>query len=94
MSLIDESGAFSPETLVADTSVAELESRVRRDLNLSSYPDQPWVPERPGILNVAIVGGGQSGLATAFGLAQEKIGHVRIFDRSESGLDRKHTAAR
>jgi FAD-NAD(P)-binding len=93
MSLIDESWAASedggPDAVRSSTnaSLADLETRVRRDLNLSNYPDQPWVPERPGILNVAIIGGGQSGLATAFGLARENIGNVRIFDRSENGFE-------
>jgi cation diffusion facilitator CzcD-associated flavoprotein CzcO len=39
------------------------------------------------VLDVLIVGGGQSGLGTAFGLKLERITNVRIIDRSPRGLE-------
>ena len=72
-------------------SVARLSDRVRRELTYLSYPSREWtVPRyRDGarVLDVLIVGGGQGGLATAFGLKLERITNVRIVDRSPRGLE-------
>ena len=72
-------------------SVTQLSDRVRRELTYLSYPPREWtVPRsRDGVpvLDVLIVGGGQSGLATAFGLKLERITNVRIIDRSPRGLE-------
>jgi len=56
-----------------------------------------WVPNRPGIdHNVAILGGGQSGIALSFALRRAGIGKVTAFDAAP---DERHagiwlTAAR
>lgn len=67
-----------------------LDDRVRRDLDLVDYPSRRWVPTRTlngePVLDVAIVGGGQGGLATAFGLKREKIDNIAVFDRNGDGL--------
>ncbi len=71
-------------------ALRDLEARVRRDLSLIDYPSRAWVPPRTQagepVLDVAIVGGGQGGLATAFGLKREKIDAIAVFDRNEDGL--------
>jgi FAD-dependent urate hydroxylase len=72
-------------------TVARLSDRVRRDLAYLSYPSREWtVPhyrdDRP-VLDVLIVGGGQAGLATAFGLKLERVNNVRIVDRNPRGLE-------
>ncbi len=71
--------------------LATLEATVRRDLDLLAYPVHPWVPRRrprdETVLDVAIVGGGQGGLATAFGLMRERITNVRVFDRNPAGRE-------
>ena len=72
-------------SVMANTLTA-LEAEVRRQLELLDYPKRPWVPERTdGALDVAIIGAGQTGLATAFGLRREKVGNVAVFDRAEPG---------
>jgi cation diffusion facilitator CzcD-associated flavoprotein CzcO len=64
-----------------------LARRVRRDLEVLGYPRRPWVaPRRTAagapILDVVIVGGGQSGLATAFGLLRERVGNILVVDQN------------
>src|SRR5262245_41309618 len=72
-------------------SVTRLSGRVRRELTYLSYPPPEWtVPRfRDGlpVLDVLIVGGGQSGLGTAFGLKLERITNIRVVDRSPRGLE-------
>jgi cation diffusion facilitator CzcD-associated flavoprotein CzcO len=66
--------------------LAQLEQEVRRQLALLDYPRGPWVPSRgEGVLDVAIIGAGQTGLATAFGLRRETVERVAIFDRAAPG---------
>jgi FAD-dependent urate hydroxylase len=72
-------------------TVARLSERVRRDLAYLSYPSRAWTvahyrDDRP-VLDVLIVGGGQAGLATAFGLKLEQVDNVRIVDRNPRGLE-------
>ena len=67
-------------------ALAELEKEVRRQLALLDYPARAWVPPRgEGVLDVAILGAGQTGLATAFGLRRQKVENVAIFDRAPPG---------
>jgi len=72
-------------------SVARLSERVRRDLTYRSYPARDWtIPRRHDgarVLDVLIVGGGQGGLATAFGLKLERITNIRIVDRNPRGRE-------
>ena len=72
-------------------SVPRLSDRVRRELTYLSYPSREWtIPRyRDGarVLDVLIVGGGQAGLAIAFGLKLERISNIRIVDRNPPGLE-------
>ena len=58
-------------------SVVRLSNRVRRDLTYLNYPPaREWLVPRyrdgARVLDVLIVGAGQGGLATAFGLRLER----------------------
>jgi FAD-dependent urate hydroxylase len=72
-------------------SVARLSDRVRRDLAYLSYPSREWtVPHHHDgdrVVDVLIVGAGQSGLAIAFGLKRERIDNIRIVDRNRRGFE-------
>jgi len=63
-----------------------LTEEVHRQLALLSYPRGEWVPSRgEEVLDVAIIGGGQAGLATAFGLRRQMVGRVAILERAAKG---------
>ncbi len=71
--------------------LVEHTAAVQRDLQLLDYPRRPWLSERrtkagAPIYDVVIVGGGQSGLVTAFGLMRERVTNVLVLDQNP--LDR------
>ncbi|HKO50277.1 MAG TPA: NAD(P)/FAD-dependent oxidoreductase [Polyangiaceae bacterium] len=73
------------------SGLAELARRVQRDLELLDYPRRSWVAPRRSlagepVYDVAIVGGGQSGLTAAFGLMRERVGNLIVLDQNP--LDR------
>src|SRR5262249_2124795 len=74
-----------------------LAGRVRSDLDLLDYPRRDWAtPRHPAdattsepisdVVDVVIVGAGQSGLVAAFGLQRERVRNVLVLD--ENPLDR------
>ena len=75
-----------------------LAERVHRDLDLLGYPRRDWLAPRRtrqtqdagapslDVLDVLIVGAGQGGLATAFGLMRERVTNILVVD--ENPLDR------
>ena len=78
--------------MMTPSSLAELEDMVRRDLDLLRYPSRPWLTPRETstgkyILDVLIVGGGQSGLAVAFGLLREKVDNILVLDSQDAGRE-------
>ena len=79
----DDSAAFAP----ARPALLALAAEVAAQLDLLDYPRNPWVvpPRGEGVLDVAIIGGGQTGLTTAFGLRRERVERVRIFDAAPEG---------
>ena len=73
-------------------SEAALSRQVEAELALFPYPLQDWVrpghgPDGSPVHNVVIVGGGQAGLAIAFGLWRERISGVAVLDENPEGLE-------
>ena len=68
-----------------------LEAEIARDLELTAHPHMEWmVPRLRGAapaLDVLIVGAGQSGLVTAFGLMRERVGNILVIDRAPEGKE-------
>ncbi|MDB5409070.1 MAG: oxidoreductase [Rhodospirillales bacterium] len=77
------------QTECATDALDALAAEVRRDLATLAYPAVDWVQpaQRDGrhVYDVVIVGGGQSGLAVAFGLKRDGVTNVLIVDRNASG---------
>ena len=74
----------------SSSGLAILEARLKQDLALLDLPAKSWVPPliRDGcsVLDVAIIGGGQAGLAAAASLHHLGIGTV-IYDQSPAGFE-------
>jgi NADH dehydrogenase FAD-containing subunit len=68
-------------TKATNPGLAELEQRVRFELDCLGYPTRQWmVPRRRNgtlVHDVVIVGGGQSGISIAFRLMRERITNLR-----------------
>jgi FAD-dependent urate hydroxylase len=73
------------------STLAELEQRVRVELDCLEYPARAWtIPRRrngAAVHDVIIVGGGQSGISIAFRLMRERITNLRVLDRNPAGLE-------
>jgi OHCU decarboxylase len=68
------------------------EAQVRRDIALLADPAGSWVRGRVGpggerVFDVAIVGGGQSGLGACFALRREGVHNVIVLDENAEGLE-------
>ena len=74
-------------------SLARLEARLRRDLELLTLPPaKDWLeprvhPEYGPVLDVAIVGAGMAGLAAAFALKCLAVRSLKVFDRAPAGFE-------
>ncbi|QGP79209.1 FAD/NAD(P)-binding protein [Sphingobium sp. CAP-1] len=73
------------------TSLPALEAELARQLDLIGFGGADWTrprahPDGP-VHDVVIVGGGQSGLAAAFGLLRERVSNILIIDDSPEGLE-------
>ena len=70
-------------------TLADLEARVAHDLACLGHGSPDWT--RPHahpdghVHDVVIVGGGQSGLAAAFGLLRERISNILVIDENPAG---------
>lgn len=79
----------SPE---AEAAIERLAATVRHDLECLDYPSRPWVRQRPDeaglhVYDAVIVGGGQSGLAAAFGLMREHVDNLLVIDENPEGRE-------
>jgi FAD-dependent urate hydroxylase len=72
-------------------SLALLNKQVKKDLTYLAYGGADWV--RPlthnqgHVYDAIIVGGGQSGLAAAFGLLRERISNILVIDENPEGYE-------
>ncbi|WP_174292610.1 NAD(P)-binding domain-containing protein [Sphingomonas bacterium] len=67
-------------------SLADLEARVAHDL-ACVHPGPDWTRIRLGVLDVVIVGGGQSGLGAAFALGRERVSNLLVLDENPAGYE-------
>ncbi|MCK9919736.1 NAD(P)/FAD-dependent oxidoreductase [Microbacteriaceae bacterium K1510] len=69
----------------------ELEQRIARERQFLTFPSREWMPKSSSkdghVYDVIIVGGGQSGLAAAYGLIRENVTNIVVLDRSEPGRE-------
>jgi cation diffusion facilitator CzcD-associated flavoprotein CzcO len=72
-------------------SLAALEARLAHDLASINMGAPDWLAPRAHpdghVYDVAIVGGGQSGLGAAFGLQRERISNLIVLDESPAGYE-------
>ncbi|NKB48956.1 MAG: NAD(P)/FAD-dependent oxidoreductase [Alphaproteobacteria bacterium] len=73
-------------------SLDSLEQQVARDLDLLDHPKTPWVrprqhPSGAPVVDVLIVGAGQSGLALSFALRRDNVTNVIAVDRKPKGAE-------
>ncbi len=76
----------------AEQRLAALSAQVQRDLRILVYPKDEWVlprtdPSGRHVYDVVIIGGGQCGLTTAFGLIRERITNILVLDAAERGRE-------
>jgi cation diffusion facilitator CzcD-associated flavoprotein CzcO len=69
-----------------------LAAQVRADLARTQHPSAQWLtprtaPDGRPALDVLIVGGGQSGLAIAFGLTRSRVDNILVLDKAEEGRE-------
>jgi cation diffusion facilitator CzcD-associated flavoprotein CzcO len=68
-----------------------LEAQIARDLELTAHPHAEWMVPRlhegKSAHDVLIVGAGQSGLVTAFGLMRDRVHNILVIDRAPYGKE-------
>lgn len=76
---------------MSSQDIAALEARVRREIEMTAHPRAEWMAPRTRagkpVLDVLIVGAGQSGLATAFALKRERVTNILLIDRAPAGRE-------
>ncbi|MGA0572889.1 NAD(P)-binding domain-containing protein [Variovorax sp. VNK109] len=73
----------------ADAAVQALAAQARAELALLAYPDKAWVLPLHGddVLDVLVVGGGQSGLGICASLRANGVTRVAALDRATEGQE-------
>ncbi|WP_339279848.1 NAD(P)/FAD-dependent oxidoreductase [Paenibacillus sp. FSL W8-1187] len=72
-------------------SLEQLNAQVQRDLSYIAFGGAGWVQPRSHdeghVHDVAIIGGGQSGLGAAFALMKERVSNVIVLDENPEGKE-------
>lgn len=71
--------------LSVSLSAALLETKITRELELLNLPAATWRTAEGDMCDVAIIGGGQAGIAIAHALELEGIYNVQVFDSAKEG---------
>lgn len=76
----------------AHPGLATLNQQVAHDLAVLNIPGSDWVrprlaPDGTRVIDVLIVGGGQSGLGAAFAMLREGVQHIQVLDENPEGLE-------
>ncbi len=74
------------------TALEDLAERVRADLKMMDYATKPWVEPRfdlagRQILDVIVIGAGQSGLAVGHALQRRGVSNILLLDASPQGKE-------
>jgi FAD-dependent urate hydroxylase len=74
------------------SALIALEAQVRADLAKIAHPSAEWLvpkvgPDGKPALDVLVVGAGQSGIATAFGLLRSQVTNILVLDKAEEGRE-------
>ncbi|WP_439573856.1 NAD(P)-binding domain-containing protein [Phreatobacter sp.] len=74
------------------TCLPDLAARIRDDLARIAHPRAPWLkarkaPDGSTALDVLVVGAGQSGVVTAFGLKRSRVDNVLVIDKAPYGQE-------
>ncbi|MCS6890430.1 MAG: NAD(P)-binding domain-containing protein [Rhodovarius sp.] len=67
--------------------LAALEQAIRRDLELLCLPAKDWVPPRPGVIDVLVVGAGMNGIAAAGLLRLRGVRNTLLVDAAAPGRE-------
>ncbi|MFZ4406987.1 MAG: FAD/NAD(P)-binding protein [Paracraurococcus sp.] len=69
--------------------LAALERQVARELDILAYPAAPWVHPHPdaAVLDCAVIGAGQFGLAIGALLRRECVPRIALFDAAPAGQE-------
>lgn len=78
-------------TLPATATLSELTASIPRELELVAHPRARWLTPRTcggaPVLDVLVVGAGQSGLATGFALLRDRVDNILLVDRAAPGQE-------
>ncbi len=74
------------------SALIALEAQVLADLAKIAHPSAEWLvpkvgPDGKPALDVLVVGAGQSGIATAFGLMRSQVTNILVLDKAEEGRE-------
>jgi hypothetical protein len=76
---------------MSDAGLQQLEKELNRQLALTGFGGADWTRRREHpeghVFDAVIVGGGQSGMAAAFGLARERVSNVLVIDENPAGFE-------